>query len=49
MNSKASPAPAQLTIFYGGAVNVFDDISPEKVHLFLCLSLAIFFFFRLIC
>lgn len=30
-NSKASNAPAQMTIFYGGKVCVFDDISPEKV------------------
>lgn len=29
--SKSSGAPAQLTIFYAGSVNVYDDISPEKV------------------
>lgn len=28
---KASGSPAQLTIFYAGTVNVYDDISPEKV------------------
>ncbi|CAA2997724.1 Hypothetical predicted protein [Olea europaea subsp. europaea] len=30
-HSKASAAPAQLTIFYAGKVNVFDEISPEKM------------------
>ena len=35
---KAYGSPAQLTIFYAGAVNVYDDISPEKVFSF-CLSL----------
>ena len=24
-------SPAQLTIFYGGTVKVYDDISPERV------------------
>lgn len=36
-NFKASGSPAQMTIFYAGTVNVFDDISPEKV---LSLSLS---------
>lgn len=30
-NSKSSGAPPQLTIFYAGTVNVYNDISPEKV------------------
>lgn len=29
---KASGSPAQLTVFYAGAVHVYDEISPEKVH-----------------
>ncbi|KAL8491079.1 hypothetical protein ACS0TY_022923 [Phlomoides rotata] len=32
--SKAS----QLTIFYGGTVNVFDDISPEKAQAIMLLA-----------
>lgn len=32
-------APAQLTIFYGGMVNVYEGISPEKVNT------IVFFFF----
>ncbi|XP_076884600.1 protein TIFY 6B-like [Bidens hawaiensis] len=37
-NSKVSCAPAQLTIFYGRMVNVYDDISLEKVYklIFYC-------------
>ncbi|XP_076921672.1 protein TIFY 7-like [Bidens hawaiensis] len=37
-NSKASCAPAQLTIFYGGMVNVYDDISPEKAQAIMLLA-----------
>jgi len=37
-SSKASGAPAQLTIFYGGRVNVFDDISPEKAQAIMLLA-----------
>ncbi|MCE3217193.1 hypothetical protein HAX54_010978 [Datura stramonium] len=37
-NSKGSAAPAQLTIFYGGTVNVFDDISPEKAQAIMFLA-----------
>ncbi|XP_049389227.1 protein TIFY 6B-like isoform X2 [Solanum stenotomum] len=37
-NSKSSAAPAQLTIFYGGTVNVFDDISPEKAQAIMFLA-----------
>ncbi|CAN4114004.1 unnamed protein product [Withania somnifera] len=36
--SKGSAAPAQLTIFYGGTVNVFDDISPEKAQAIMFLA-----------
>ncbi|KAF2316824.1 hypothetical protein GH714_042165 [Hevea brasiliensis] len=34
----ASGSPAQLTIFYGGTVNVYDDISPEKVQAIMFLA-----------
>ncbi|KAI7749956.1 hypothetical protein M8C21_017171 [Ambrosia artemisiifolia] len=37
-NSKPSCAPAQLTIFYGGMVNVYDDISPEKAQAIMFLA-----------
>ncbi|XP_022856312.1 protein TIFY 7-like [Olea europaea var. sylvestris] len=37
-DSKASAAPSQLTIFYAGKVNVFDDISPEKAQAILLLA-----------
>ncbi|KAK4380611.1 hypothetical protein RND71_002473 [Anisodus tanguticus] len=37
-NSKGSSAPAQLTIFYGGTVNVFDDISPERAQAIMFLA-----------
>ncbi|XP_071686294.1 protein TIFY 6B-like [Rutidosis leptorrhynchoides] len=37
-NSKTTCAPAQLTIFYGGMVNVYDDISPEKAQAIMFLA-----------
>lgn len=35
---KASGSPTQLTIFYAGAVNVYDDISPEKAQAIMFLA-----------
>ncbi|KAL4574357.1 hypothetical protein LXL04_021186 [Taraxacum kok-saghyz] len=37
-SSKTSCAPSQLTIFYGGMVNVYDDISPEKAQAIMFLA-----------
>ncbi|KAL3512154.1 hypothetical protein ACH5RR_024871 [Cinchona calisaya] len=36
--SKATGAPAQLTIFYAGSVCVYDDISPEKAQAIMLLA-----------
>ncbi|XP_057446899.1 protein TIFY 6B-like isoform X2 [Lotus japonicus] len=36
--SKSSGTPAQLTIFYGGSVCVFDDISPEKAKAVMLMA-----------
>ncbi|KAJ6429902.1 hypothetical protein OIU84_021337 [Salix udensis] len=35
---KASGTPAQLTIFYAGSINVYDDISPEKAQAIMFLA-----------
>ncbi|KAG5236770.1 hypothetical protein OIU76_011586 [Salix suchowensis] len=35
---KASGSPSQLTIFYAGTVNIFDDISPEKAQAIMFLA-----------
>ncbi|KAK9115797.1 hypothetical protein Sjap_014744 [Stephania japonica] len=31
-------SPAQLTIFYAGTVNVYEDVSPEKAHAIMFLA-----------
>ncbi|KAI3946467.1 hypothetical protein MKX01_017683 [Papaver californicum] len=36
--SRPAAAPAQLTIFYGGLVNVYDDVSPEKAQAIMFLA-----------
>ncbi|XVE74661.1 hypothetical protein DITRI_Ditri12bG0035000 [Diplodiscus trichospermus] len=35
---KASGSPAQLTIFYAGTVNVYDDITPEKAQALMFMA-----------
>ncbi|KAF5442773.1 hypothetical protein F2P56_035395 [Juglans regia] len=35
---KSSGSPAQLTIFYAGAVHVYDDITPEKAQAMMFLA-----------
>ncbi|XP_044488263.1 protein TIFY 6B-like [Mangifera indica] len=35
---KTSGAPAQMTIFYGSSVSVFDDITPEKALAIMFLA-----------
>lgn len=37
-NFKTSGSPTQLTIFYAGTVNVYDDISPEKAQAIMFLA-----------
>nr|GEU77519.1 hypothetical protein [Tanacetum cinerariifolium] len=37
-SSKVASAPAQLTIFYGGMVNVYDGISPEKAQAIMFMA-----------
>ncbi|XP_062171387.1 protein TIFY 6B-like isoform X2 [Alnus glutinosa] len=36
--AKASGSPAQLTIFYAGAVHVYEDITPEKAQAIMFLA-----------
>ncbi|XVE85459.1 hypothetical protein DITRI_Ditri17bG0092600 [Diplodiscus trichospermus] len=35
---RASGSPAQMTIFYAGTVNVYDDITPEKAQAIMFLA-----------
>ncbi|XWS34452.1 hypothetical protein CRYUN_Cryun21dG0039800 [Craigia yunnanensis] len=35
---RASGSPTQLTIFYAGTVNVYDDITPEKAQAIMFLA-----------
>ncbi|KAL3644722.1 hypothetical protein CASFOL_009902 [Castilleja foliolosa] len=37
-NCKGPSSPTQLTIFYDGTVNVFDDITPEKAQAIIFLA-----------
>ncbi|XP_068658314.1 protein TIFY 6B-like isoform X2 [Aristolochia californica] len=37
-NSKPSTGSAQLTVFYGGTVNVYDDISAEEAQAIMFLA-----------
>ncbi|KAK9935449.1 hypothetical protein M0R45_022552 [Rubus argutus] len=37
-NVKTSGSPSQLTIFYAGTVNVYNDISPDKVQAMMHLA-----------
>ncbi|XWS63962.1 hypothetical protein CRYUN_Cryun06bG0146400 [Craigia yunnanensis] len=38
IKASGSPAQAQLTIFYAGTVNVYDDITPEKAQAIMVLA-----------
>lgn len=39
----------QMTIFYGGQAHVFDDVHPNKVHLFFFTSCLDFFDIQCLC